>query len=275
MTEQQLVVLGGTGKTGRRVASRLRELGLDPRVASRSGSTRFDWTDETTWEPALKGADALYIVLDDERPDLTEPLVQRAVAAGVRRLVLLSARAWADLGDDTMLAGERAVRSAGVNWTILRPTWFAQNFAETPFISDAVRAGELVLPVGDGREPFVDLDDLAEVAAAALLDDRHAGQTYELSGPRALTWAEAVTEVARASGRTLRYVAVDPQQYAVHLTGRGYPAEVVAVLDPLYAHIRDGLSAHLSDGVQQALGRGPRDFATYVRDAAAAGAWRD
>lgn len=274
-----ILVLGATGKTGGRVASRLRRLGVVVRAASRSGQTRFDWGDEGTWEPALDGADVAYLV-DSQGPDAARTLgafSELAVENGVGRLVLLSARDWAVSGGEGLLAGERAVaravERAGGEWTILRPTWFAQNFSESPFLRDPVLDGEVVVSAGEGLEPFIDAEDIAEVAVAALTEDGHAGQTYELSGPRLLSFREAVAEIAGATGRDIRYVPVGPKAYEAYATERGTPDDLAGALNMLYGWIRGGRNAHLSDGVRRVLGREPRDFADYVGATAAGGAW--
>ncbi|MFI6286003.1 NAD(P)H-binding protein [Streptomyces sp. NPDC051018] len=262
-----VLVLGGTGKTGRRVAEELRARGLTPRVASRSAPVRFDWGDRTTWEPALSGAQAVYIV-ESDGPGAAARLrafVKTAAEQGVRRLVLLSARVWAELDDDSGLASERAVRESGLEWTILRPTWFAQVFSEVALFSSVLTGGELRLPTGQGREPFIDLADLAEVAAVALTEDGHAGETYVLSGPRALSVGEAVAEVSWAAGRPLRFTAVTEDEYREDLASRGYPPAFADGALTLFRHIREGRGEGVTDGVRRALGREPRDFSEYVR----------
>ncbi|WP_432590267.1 NAD(P)H-binding protein [Streptomyces sp. HD1123-B1] len=180
-----VLVLGGTGKTGRRVAAALRHRGLEPAVASRRGPVRFDWADRATWQPALTGIDAVYVV-DSQTPGApaeVRDFTAVAARAGVRRLVLLSARPWGEMGGDH-LATEEAVRASGLRWTILRPTWFAQNFTELDFFASLLgQQGELRLPTGDGREPFVDVDDLADAAAEALTDDRHSARSDHRAPP--------------------------------------------------------------------------------------------
>ena len=197
------LVLGGTGKTGRRVVERLAARGVPTRVGSRSGEPPFDWEDRATWAPALRGVGAAYV---SYYPDLAVPsapaavgdLAALAVELGVRRLVLLSGR-----GEEEAQRAERILQEAGADWTIVRCSWFSQNFSEN-FMLDGVLDGVLALPVGDVREPFVDAEDIADVAVAALTEPGHAGQLYELTGPRLLTFAEAVAEIADASGRDVR-----------------------------------------------------------------------
>ncbi|MFI6511955.1 NAD(P)H-binding protein [Streptosporangium sp. NPDC050855] len=262
----RVLVLGGTGKTGSRVASALRRRGADPAVASRRGPVRFDWADRSTWGPALDGVDAVYVV-DSQGPDAPEEVrafADLAAGAGVRRLVLLSSRTLGEMGED-LLATERAVKESGVRWTILRPTWFAQNFTELDFIASPLDdTGELRLPTGDGREAFIDLEDLAEVAAVALTGDGHAGRTYVLSGPRSLSFAEAVGEIARASGRALRFVPVGEEEYRAELAATGRPDAVAEEMIAVLRHVRLERGWEPTDGVLRALGRPPRDFADYV-----------
>lgn len=261
----EILVLGGTGKTGRRVAARLRALGARPRVASRRGETRFDWYDPATWAPALSGVSAAYLV-DSQGPGaatLLAAFARAAVELGVRRLVFLSSRDWPKLGGD-LLDSELAVKRSGGAWTILRPTWFQQNFSEDPMLSEPVRAGRVELPTGGGLEPFVHADDIADVAAEVLLSGGHSGRTYELSGPRLLTFRDAVAEIATATGREITYVPVSFEEHAARLSARGYDAAHVRLVTRLYASIAAGTNAHLSDGVRQVLGREPRDFSAYV-----------
>ncbi|SDK21710.1 NAD(P)H-binding protein [Nonomuraea jiangxiensis] len=275
MTTEPILVVGATGKTGRRVTSLLRGRGADVRAASRRAPTPFDWYDTATWEPAVRGAVAAYLVdsQGSDAPAQLREFGELARAAGVRRLVLLSSRDWAVSGGEEYLTGERAVQESGVEWTILRATWFAQNFSEDPLLADQVLAGELRLPTGQGLEPFIDADDIAEVAAATLVEDGHAGRIYELSGPRLLTFGTAIDEIARATGRDIRYVPVTPEEHAAHLLGRGEDRAFVDLVNTLFSWIRDGHNAHLSDGVRQVLGRPPRDFTEYVTTTATTGAW--
>ncbi|MET9804126.1 NAD(P)H-binding protein [Streptomyces sp. NPDC006368] len=278
MTEKNIVVLGGTGKTGRRVVEALRERGAPVRAASRSGEVRFDWNDEGTWDAALKGADAAYIVDMQDKPGdwdaeaRIRALSKLSVDLGVRRLVLLQARVTGPVGGKDLTAGESAVQESGAEWTVLRPNWFFQNFDEGVLL-DAVRAGELRLPAGDGLEPFVDAGDVAEVATAALLDEGHAGQVYELSGPRAFGLADAALEISRATGREILYVPVSHRDYVDELVSYDVPADYALFVADLVAQIRDNLNAAPTDTVERVLGRPARDFTDFVRDAAARGVW--
>ncbi|MEV4546101.1 NmrA family NAD(P)-binding protein [Micromonospora echinaurantiaca] len=276
INEHPVLVLGGNGKTGRRVADRLTALGRPVRRGSRTGTPPFDWTDRATWPAALDGVGAVYL---SYQPDLAVPgavaavesFTRLAVARGVDRVVLLSGR-----GEPEAEQAEQAVRqvvdAAGGRWTVVRASWFQQNFSEGPFVHD-VRRGEVALPVDGVAEPFVDADDVAEVAVAALTADGHAGEVYEVTGPRLLTFAEVVAEIAAATGRPVRFTPVPAPEYAAALGRAGAPAEVVALLTYLFTEVLDGRNASLADGVRRALGRPPRDVTGYAEATAATGVW--
>ncbi|MFD9500030.1 NAD(P)H-binding protein [Streptomyces sp. NPDC060035] len=271
-----ILVLGATGKTGRRVAARLREAGTRRvRAASRSGEVRFDWSLPNTWEPVLAGAEGVYLVAPDD-PGPVRPFVTQAAAAGVRRFVALSGHGidkgpGGDFGAG-MLAGEAAVRSSGAEWTVLRPNNFFQNFDEDLWLGP-LRAGRLGLPIGDVLEPFVDADDVAEVAAAVLTRGGHAGRVYELSGPRALTFADATETIARAAGRVIRYVELTPAAYRAELLAEGWPEAAADALGAMFALHRAGHAADVGDGVQQVLHRAPADLEPWARRIAARTTW--
>ncbi|MFI7135624.1 NmrA family transcriptional regulator [Nonomuraea sp. NPDC050153] len=263
-----ILVLGGTGKTGRRVVDRLNALGLPVRVGSRP---LFDWRDRSTWRTALDGATAVYLAY---YPDLTFPgayedikaFTELAVSGGVRRLVLLSGR-----GEPEAEASERTVQESGAEWTIVRCSWFMQNFSEG-FLFDQVLQGVIALPVADVPEPFLDVNDVADVAAAALSRDGHAGRLYELTGPRLLTFAQAAEELSGATGREISSVQVTREEYVTAAVKDGLPQEEAEGLAALFTGILDGRNSSVADGVRQALGRPARDFTDYA--AAAAAMWQ-
>ncbi|MFD5573934.1 NAD(P)H-binding protein [Streptomyces cadmiisoli] len=271
-TDMTVVVTGASGRTGSRVASAARAAGLTVRPASRAQG--FDWTDRSTWAQTLRDADAAYLVHpgDVGSPAATLAvglLAHEAVSLGVRRLVLLSAR-----GEEHARPTEEALRESGADWTVVRAAWFMQNFSEGPLV-DGLRGGELVFPGGEVREPFVDVRDVADVVVGTLsAGDRYAGQSVTVSGPRLLSFGEAVAEVAKAAGRELAYRPVSAREYGARLAGFGVPPEEVGLLVDVFDTLLDGRNAYLSDGVQQVLGREPRDFAEFAAEAAAAGTWR-
>jgi uncharacterized protein YbjT (DUF2867 family) len=273
--EQHLTaIVGGTGKTGRRVSDRLQSSGRAVRVASRRTDPPFDWNDPTTWRRAVAGCDAAYVTF---YPDLAFPgaaeklgrFAELAVAAGVDRLVLLSGR-----GEPGAELSERAVRAAAPNCTVLRCSWFAQNFSEHVLLGP-ILDGVIALPAGDVSEPFVDLDDVADVAVAALVNDGHAGATYELTGPRSITFADAAAEIAAASGRRVIYVPVTETEFIVGAVAEGMPVDEAEALADVFAQVLDGRNSGVTADVAMVLGRPARDFRDYARAAAATGVWAD
>jgi uncharacterized protein YbjT (DUF2867 family) len=270
--QSTILVLGATGKTGRRVVERLQARGVPTRAGSRTAQPPFDWEDRDTWAPALSGVAAVYVTY---YPDLAVPGAREAVGElallareqGVQRLVLLSGR-----GEEEAQRSEEVVKEAGIDWTILRSSWFDQNFSEG-FLIDSVLEGAVALPVGGVREPFVHADDLADIAVAALTEDGHAGQLYEVTGPRLLSYADAVAEIAAATGRDVRFETISMDEFAGGLAQAGLSDDEAWLVKYLFSEVMDGRNESLADGVQRALGREPRDFSDFVRDAAASGVW--
>ncbi|MGH3676171.1 MAG: NmrA family NAD(P)-binding protein [Mycobacterium sp.] len=266
-----ILVIGSTGKTGKRVVDQLEERGLPVRRGSRSADIPFDWEKPQTWAPVLAGVDKVYITY---YPDLAVPgsveairrLTELANQAGVSRLVLLSGR-----NEVEAERAEAVVKASGLQWTVVRCAFFAQNFNEGAWL-DEVLAGTVALPVDNAQEPFVDVDDIADVVVAALTDDRHVGQLYELTGPRLLSFREAVAEVAAAAGRDISFMSVSIDDYTAMLREYGMPQDFIWLLNHLFTEVL-GSKAQLADGVQRALGREPKDFSDYARETAATGVW--
>ncbi len=269
---ETILVLGGTGKTGRRIVSRLHTLGRNVRIGSRSGTPPFLWEDVTTWAPALQDITSVYISYTPDlaapgAPETIQALVDLCQRMDVRKLVLLSGR-----GEDEAQRCEEIVRHSGIASTIVRCSWFNQNFSEN-FIRDMVLDGVIVLPVTTVAEPFVDTDDIADVAVAALIDDRHVGQLYELTGPELLTFPQAVAEIAKATGQPLHYQPITREEFVNGLLTQPLPPDLVSLLDYLFTTVLDGRNAYLGDGVQRALGREPESFSSYCQKVVRAGHW--
>lgn len=264
------LVIGGTGKVGRRVAAALRARGGRVRIASRSsGDIRFDWHDPSTFAPALAGTDAVFIVGPGSATDwspLLARLLEDAAEARTRRAVLLSARAVEFLPDGAVDRAERVLRDSPVPWTILRPSHFAQNFTEAMFtpVDDHVAA-----PVGNGREPFIDVADIAEVAAEALTTERWEGEILELSGPAALSFEEAVAQLGAAQGRRLSFADEPLAHHVDRLRADGTPEGYVTWRSAMLEAIRSGADAYLSHDVVRVLGRPATSFDEWARRAQA------
>jgi len=271
-TISKVLVLGGTGKTGSRVAQQLTEKGWPVRIGSRSGTPSFDWEDAGTWAAAVKDMDAVYL---SYYPDLAIPGAVEKIAAftkiavtnGIKQIVLLSGR-----GEKEAQASEDIVMNAGIDWTVIRCAWFNQNFSEG-YLLDPLVAGHVALPAGAVVEPFVDTEDIADVAVAAFTEEGHAGKLYELTGPRLITFPEAIAEIAKAAGRNIQYQEVSMEEYKGMLAEYEIPDDFIWLVSYLFTEVLDGRNTYLTDGVRQALGRAPRDFSEYVKRTAASGVW--
>lgn len=270
MQTSEIVLVGGSGKTGGRIIRRLEARGLTVRAASRSSARPFDWEDRSTWRGALEGASSAYVAF---QPDLAvawaaeaiEALAKVAVECGLEHIVLLSGR-----GEESAQRSEAALTASGIDTTILRASWFCQNFSEGAF-AESVAAGELALPAGDVKEPFIDADDIADAAVAALTDSRHRNKTYELTGPRALTFREAVAEMAAVSGKRIAYRQISMTEFKDGLAAAGLPEDLIGLLEELFSQVLDGRNSNVMDGVNEILGHPAADFSDYARKAAATG----
>jgi uncharacterized protein YbjT (DUF2867 family) len=272
MKQPHILIIGKNGKTGRRVDRRLRALGHATRPVSRSTRPAFDWNDPETWRPAIEGTRAAYVTY---QPDLAVPgaeatikaFVQLAADAGLQHIVLLSGR-----GEQGAERAEAILRTSGLSWNIVRASWFCQNFSES-FMLEGILAGELVLPAGDTLEPFIDAEDIADVAVAALTEPRHRNKLFEVTGPRALTFAQCIQEISEALGRELKYNQVPIDAYIDALQAQGVPEEMQWLLRELFTVVFDGRNSAVMAGVDEALGRPATDFRDYVRKTADSGVW--
>ncbi len=269
--ERPTLVLGGTGRIGRRLVERLTRRHLPVRIGSRSGGLPFDWEQPSTWGPVFGDVEAAYTSVPDlvvsDPTGAVARLVETALAAGTRRLVLLSGR-----GDEQAHACEKILMSSGADWTILRAGFLDQHFSEC-YLLEPILAGDVRLPVGDVGEPFTDTDDVADIAAAVLTEDGHVGEVYELTGPRALTFAEATATIAEATGRDIAFTRIRPEDFAADLAADGVPPDIIDSLVDLFATVLDGRNTEVGDGVERVLGRPARDFADYARATVATGVW--
>lgn len=270
--DDRYLVIGATGKTGRRVAEKLRQKGLSVRAVSRSTEIPFDWNSQSTWAAALDGIDSAYVTY---QPDIALPgavdviraFLAAAKTAGVKHVVLLSGR-----GEEEAEAAERVLQASGLDWTVLRASWFMQNFSEN-YMRDELLSGSLTLPVGPTKEPFIDADDIADVAVAALTEAGHRNRLYELTGPELFSFNEAVSEIAGATGRALSFHPVSFADYEAALREQALPEDVITLLRYLFTELFDGRNANVAHGVEEALGRKPRRFADFARKAAVEGIW--
>ena len=266
------LVTGGTGKTGSRIIEKLTAIHSPVSIGSRNANPPFDWYKPDTWKAALQHVKNVYIAF---QPDLAIPeaaeiikaFTKIAIENGVNKFVLLSGR-----GEEEAKNSEQVIIESGANWTILRSSWFMQNFSEGFFI-DPIQTGYVALPLGNIREPFIDVNDIAEIAVGALTTDVHNGKLYELTGPQLLTFQEAITQIGHASNRNIAYQQVSMEDYVSMLKNFNVPREYINLIYYLFTEVLDGRNEKLTDGVQQALGRKPNDFLNYAKSTADTGIW--
>ncbi len=273
MNNPTTLIIGNTGKTGMRVELQLHELGVATRGVSRSSAIPFDWTEPGTWQAALSGMRSAYVTF---QPDLAVPgavdtmeqFVDVARATGLEKIVLLSGR-----GEEGAQRAEDVVINSGLAWNIVRASWFAQNFSEG-FMLEGVLTGEMILPQSAVLEPFIDVDDIAEVAVAALTRDALTNRLFEVTGPRLMTFADCVDAISKATGKTIEMKPVSVDEYIDYLRGMGLPADVQWLMRELFTEVFDGRNASVATGVEDALGRPATDFDTYIDKALSSGIWQ-
>jgi len=273
MKARKILILGGTGKTGRRVAERLNKLGYNAvRIGSRSESPAFDWGNPDSWVDVVKGMEAVYITF---QPDLAIPtavetikkFTSLAAESGVTKMVLLSGR-----GEKEAQLCEQVVMNTAKTWTIVRASWFNQNFSESVFL-DPILAGHVALPRAEALEPFTDADDIADVVVETLIDDKHNGQTYELTGPRLMTLPQAIAEISKATGRNIHFQPLTLEENVQLLRTYQLPEDYVWLVNYLFAEVLDGRNSTVSYDIEKVLGRKATDFSEYARATAATGVW--
>jgi len=272
MKQPPILIIGKNGKTGSRINQRLQALGYATRPVSRSTQPAFDWENPATWRPAIEGTRVAYVTY---QPDLAVPgadstikaFARVAAEAGLEHIVLLSGR-----GEEGAERAEAILKSSGLTWNIVRASWFCQNFSES-FMLEGILAGELVLPAGNTVEPFIDADDIADVAVAALTEPRHRNKLFEVTGPRALTFAQCIQEMSEALGRPLKYTCVPIDAYINALREQGVPEDTQWLLRELFTVVFDGRNSNVMPGVEEVLGRPATDFKTYVQKTIESGVW--
>lgn len=271
MPNPPILVIGATGKTGSRVAARLEAKGISVRHGRRSAAIPFDWEDDRTWGPALSGIKKAYVTY---YPDLALPgavenltaFCEIAKRSGLEHLVLLSGR-----GEHHALLGEEAVKASGIDYTLVRAAWFAQNFTEGE-LRAPILAGVLPMPGGLIREPIIDIEDIADVVVAALTEDGHRGALYEVTGPRLLSFAEMAEVLSKALRRPIQHIPISFEDFHANVAASG-GAFLADIFRAIAEETLDGRNAHVCDGVERALGRPPRDFVDFAAAAAETGIW--
>lgn len=271
--KEKILVIGGTGKTGSRVANSLQTMGHHVRIGSRRQSPSFDWDDPTTYAPALRGMDKAYVVY---YPDLAVPgakdeirlMTEAAKAENLQKVVLLSGK-----GEREAEACERIVAQSGLDYTLVRASWFNQNFSES-FLLNPVLAGHVALPMPEAAIPFVDANNIAEVVVKALLNDGLNGETLTVTGPRKLTFGEVVQEIAMASGREITYQAISLEEYGQAMRTAGLPEDYVWLFEYLFREVLGNAENQtVSADYERVTGKKPTDFRDYAQETAKSGVW--
>lgn len=273
MKNTKILVLGSNGKTGRRVVEILKKTGtIEIRPGSRNAKIPFDWEKPETWEKVLEDINSVYITF---QPDLAIPSATASIQefsllatkCGVQKIVLLSGR-----GEKEAQLCEEIVKQNAKNWTIVRAGWFSQNFSESFFL-EPILAGIVALPRTEALEPFTDADDIAEVVALSLLDDKHNGQTYELTGPELLTFELAVNEIANASGRKISFQGISLAEYIQMLRDYQVPEDHIWLVNYLFKEVLDGRNLNITSDIEKVLGRKAKRFSAYAQETAETGIW--
>ena len=271
--KNKVLVIGGTGKTGRKVAQKLIDLGHEVRIGSRSAEPAFDWHNPDGWDKALEGMDKVYITF---QPDLAVPgaleaiegLTKKAKRSGVKKLVILSGK-----GEREAELCEQVLIHSGLDYTIVRASWFNQNFSESFFL-EPILAGQLAMPKPNVRVPYVDTDDIADVVVASLIDEKHNGQIYEVTGPRLLTFQDIAEEISRATGRVIQYTPITMEAYNGIMKEAGLPDDYIWLINYLFNEVLDNeANSMVCDDVERVLGRPAKDFSDFATETAATGIW--
>ncbi len=272
MKTSPILIIGKTAKTGLRVEQRLQALGYSTRGVSRSSSPAFDWEDASTWRAALEGVESAYVTF---YPDLAMPSAEQGIRdfvslaedVGLQHLVLLSGR-----GEQGAERAETILMNSALDWNVVRSSWFMQNFSEG-FMIEGILSGELMLPAGDIAEPFIDIDDIADVAVAALTNPELRNRLFEVSGPRAMTFAQCVADISDAAGYDIKYTRISVEEFLQALREQGLPEDMLWLMHELFTVVFDGRNSTPATGVEEALGRPATDFSDYLRKVMASGAW--
>lgn len=271
--KNQFLILGGTGKTGSRIAKRLQERGELVRLGSRSAIPAFNWEDPSNWAHVLHGITHLYITY---QPDLAVPgafeavseLVAQAKITGVQKIVLLSGK-----GETEAQRCENLIKDSGIDYTIIQCNWFSQNWSES-FLMEPVLAGHVALPMSTYKIPFVDADDIADVTVEVFFNPAHNGLTYELTGPKGYTFREAVATIAEASGRSIGFTPVSIADYKAVMQQMGLGDDYVWLITYLFTEvIGNPDNSVITNDIEKIIGRPAKDFQQYANEMASSGIW--
>ncbi|WP_298014196.1 SDR family oxidoreductase [uncultured Aquabacterium sp.] len=270
---QKILVLGATGNVGQPLVQALLARGQHVKAASRSGKpvagaegVVFDYARPETFHAAFDGVDRAYVMLPGGHVNSKELLLPVIQAAAARRVKVVLQTVFGVDADDAIpyRQVEIALERSGTPYVILRPNWFSDNFHN--FWKAGIDHGQIALPAGTGKSSFIDVRDIAESAAVALTTDRFDGQSFNLTGPEAVSYADAAQLLSEVAGKPVRYVPIDDSAFVEALTGAGVARDYADFLASIFHPVREGWTAAVTDHVQTLTGHAPRSLATYVRD---------
>ena len=273
MKKENFLIIGGTGKTGRKVVESLELLNQNVRVGSRSSQPAFDWNNEDTWEDVLEGMDKMYITY---QPDLAVPgakqsienLIALAQKKNLKKVVLLSGK-----GEREAELCEQVVIHSGLEYSIVRASWFSQNFSESFFL-EPIQQGFVALPQAEVQVPYVDTGDIADVVVEALLHEQHNGNIYQLTGPTTLSFKEAIAEIAEVTERDINFVPITIEEYVAAMKEQGVPADFVWLIEYLFTEVLGNpMVSEISNDIEKVLKRKPKSFVEYVHETKKTGIW--
>jgi uncharacterized protein YbjT (DUF2867 family) len=268
-----ILVIGGTGKTGRRVVEHLQKKGIEPRIGSRNSLPSFDWDHKETWIEALSGIEKIYVTY---YPDLAVPGAKESIQSltylakelGVKKIVLLSGK-----GETEAEACEKIVMTSGIDFTIVRASWFNQNWSESFFL-EPIQSGEVALPMSDVLIPFVDVNDIAEVVVTVLLDDSYNGEIVEVTGPELITFKDIIGMISKTSNRKLNFYNITLEEYIDGMKQMQLPNDVVWLIEYLFSHVLTNPKNQLVvNDIERVLGRKAKTFLEYAQETAKTGIW--
>lgn len=278
----KVLVLGGTGKTGGPLVRRLTEEGHGVKCASRSGAApggaegcRFDWYAAESHGAALDGVGSIYLIAPLGAPDplqVMQPFIETAIARGVGRFVLLSSSLLEE-GGPAMGMVHAFLRQCAPQWAVLRPSWFMQNFVIDPHLTSICSEGAIYSATDDGLVPFIDAEDIAEVALHALTDARPTANDLLITGPQAISYDQVAATIGGVVGRPVRHVRLTAEQLAKRFEDAGIPAEYATMLAGLDRAIAAGAEARTTDIVEKVTGHPPASFESFAQ--AHAGQWHE
>jgi uncharacterized protein YbjT (DUF2867 family) len=272
-----ILVTTPTGKVGQEVAKQLLATGASVRVGAHTPEKArvlnlngaeivpFSFEDEASAKAALQNMDALYLAFPSSMSaEYPKRVIEFAKDAGVKRIVMLSAKG-VENSEADLRQVEKYLEASGLEYTILRPAWFFQNF-NTGQLEYIRQAGAIIEPSGDGKTSFIDTRDIAAVAVKALNENGHHGKAYALTGSKAHDRNEVAKAISDATGNNVVYQSLTDEEFRARANAEQWPVPVMEIMSWLYGGVREGWTQDTTDTVKQLLGREPMSLEQYAND---------